>query len=200
MRLAPLATLAFAGLLCACGPNEPAVPERPIPEDSLLQTPETPAPPELTTDAANTVEELRLIAERGQLVPLARRADEDPGFVSNFGSDTHYAHWDLLRRTGVDPNAKLLDLLEEPYARVQAGEQVWFIWPDFAARDAGDLIPEKLSFVDRARLLELVGDDGIAAIRRGRDYPGFRTAISEDGRWLYFTHEPQDADQTDGED
>ena len=53
-------------------------------------------------------------------------------------------------------------------------------------------MPERLSFADRARLLDLVGETGIARIRQGQGYPGVRTAIAEDGRWLYFVHQSED--------
>ena len=57
---------------------------------------------------------------------------------------------------------------------------------DLAARDASDLIPEKLSFQDRRRLMELIGEEGIERIRQGEGYPGMRTAIAGNGRWVYF--------------
>jgi len=186
-----LAALLLVGLIVSCGQSEaPVPPPRPIPDDSLLEPPETPEPPQLTTAALNTVEELRSIATRGMLRPLSRRAEREPDFTSNFGGDRHFAHWDLMRRIGVDPNAKLLEVLDEPHAAAQVGDEVWFIWPDLAALKPDELLPEKLSFRDRARLLTLVGEEGVQAVRDGNGYPGFRTAISEDGQWLYFVHEP----------
>ena len=177
-------------LLWACGAS-PSQPEPIIPEDSLTQTPEQAELPALSDAVKDTIEDLREIAQAGRLSTLANRAEREEGFVSNFGADSHFTHWDLLRRTGVDPNAKLLELFDEPYAQAQAAGETWYIWPDLAVREAGELIPEKLSFVDRARLRRLIGDEGIEAIRQGHDYPGFRTAIDEAGRWLYFTHHPQ---------
>jgi hypothetical protein len=47
-------------------------------------------------------------------------------------------------------------------------------------------MPVKLSFQDRRRLEELIGEDGIARIRAGEGYPGMRTAIAEDGTWIYY--------------
>ncbi len=178
-------------VLAACGaPAAEAPPPRPAPEESLVQPPAKPTPPELTEAVRETVTELRAIAEAGTLRGLARRANAEDGFISNFADESHFVHWDLLRRTGVDPNTKLLDLLDEPHAVTAVGDRTWYVWPDLAALAPGDLIPEKLSFIDRARLLDLVGEEGIAAIRSGEDYPGFRTAISQDGSWLYFIHEP----------
>ena len=184
-----IALAACLFLAAACGEASLPEPPRTPPEDTLVQPPVRPAPPALSLAAAETVAELRATAEAGTLRGLARRADAEDGFLSNFADESHFAHWDLLRRTGVDPNAKLLDLFEEPYAVTQAGAQSWYVWPDLAVLPPEDLIPEKLSFIDRARLLRLVGEEGIDVIRRGGDYPGFRTAISQDGRWLYFVHE-----------
>ena len=89
-------------------------------------------------------------------------------------------------------------LLDGPYGTRQVGDQVWYIWPDFAARDSEDLMPERLDFADRARLRELVGDTGLDRIRAGEAYPGLRTAIADDGRWLYFVHETvQDTEESE---
>ncbi len=61
----------------------------------------------------------------------------------------------------------------------------WYVWPDLAAKNAEDLIP-KAVLPRRKRLQDLVGEDGIAKIRDGKGYPGMRTAITEDGHWVYF--------------
>lgn len=172
----------------ACGRPE-TQPPKPIPEDTLLEPPVQVSPPELTDAVATTVAELRDIAGKGRLRALARRADAEEGFLSNFGGERHLTHWDILRRTGVDPNAKLIELLDEPYALQRVGEETWYVWPDLAAKRPEELIPEKLSFKDRARLNDLVGEVGVEQVRSGSGYPGFRTAMSEDGRWLYFVHE-----------
>lgn len=135
------------------------------------------------------ISEIRTVLDRDSLNRLVRLAETEENFVSNFAGESHKVHWDLLRRTGFDPLHRLEDLLDGPYGTRQVGQQTWYIWPDFAALDADDLMPEKLDFADRARLAELVGEPGLARIREGQDYPGIRTAIAEDGRWLYFVHE-----------
>ena len=126
-----------------------------------------------------------------------RLADAEPNFVSNFAGDSHNVHWDLLLRTGCDPLAILCGLLDGPYGTRRVGDQTWYIWPDLAALSAEDLLPEKLTFTDRARLLELVGEPGLERVRAGEGYPGVRTAIAEDGRWLYFVHETAEEAQED---
>lgn len=143
----------------------------------------------LTPQVDAKISEIRAVLDRDSLNGLVRLAAKEPNFVSNFAGEPHKVHWDLLRRTGFDPLHRLGDLIDGPYGKRQVGDQTWFIWPDFAARDADELLPETLTFADRARLVELIGDSGLARIRDGQDYPGIRTAIAEDGRWLYFVHE-----------
>jgi hypothetical protein len=157
---------------------------------------------ELTTPLTEPVEakisEIRTILERNSLSRLVRLARAEENFVSNFAGESHRVHWDLLRRTGFDPLMRLGALLDGPYGTRQVGDQVWYIWPDFAARDSEDLMPERLDFADRARLRELVGDTGLDRIRAGEAYPGLRTAIADDGRWLYFVHETvQDTEESE---
>ncbi len=157
---------------------------------------------EVTTPLTEPVEakisEIRTILERNSLSRLVRLARAEENFVSNFAGESHRVHWDLLRRTGFDPLMRLGALLDGPYGTRQVGDQVWYIWPDFAARDSEDLMPERLDFADRARLRELVGDTGLDRIRAGEAYPGLRTAIADDGRWLYFVHETvQDTEESE---
>lgn len=152
-----------------------------------VETTETVIP--LTEAVEAKIADIRVILDRNSLSRLVRLASAEENFVSNFAGESHRVHWDLLRRTGFDPLMRLGVLLDGPYGTRQVGDQVWYIWPDFAAREAEDLLPEKLNFTDRARLRELVGDVGLERIRNGETYPGIRTAIAEDGRWLYFVHE-----------
>ena len=151
------------------------------------------------TEAVDTkIADIRVILERNSLSRLVRLANAEDNFVSNFAGESHRVHWDLLRRTGFDPLMRLDALLDGPYGTRQVGDQTWYIWPDFAARDAEDLLPERLDFSDRARLRELVGEPGLDRIRAGESYPGVRTAIADDGRWLYFVHETvQDTEASD---
>lgn len=143
----------------------------------------------LTPDVTTKIEAIRDVLQRDSLSRLVRLANAEENFVSNFAGESHRVHWDLLRRTGFDPLNRLGGLLDGPYGTRQVGDQTWYVWPDFAAYDAEDLMPEKLDFADRARLEALVGDPGLERIRDGQGYPGIRTAIAEDGRWLYFVHE-----------
>lgn len=179
-------------VLCAaaCSPSEAPRPERPPPPDETLLEPRTrPAPPALPEPVVETRQAILAAAEAGSLRRLSRLADAEPAFISNLGGADHYAHWDLMRRTGFDPNLHLIELFKQPYDTRRVGEETWFVWPDLAARDPEALAPGRLSFRERARLRELLGDDGVAALGRGEPWPGVRTAISETGDWRYFLHE-----------
>ena len=151
----------------------------------------------LTPQVEEKIAAIRAVLDRNSLARLVRLANAEDSFVSNLSGEAHRVHWDLLRRTGFDPLARLGALLDGPYGTRQVGDQTWYIWPDFAALEADALLPEKLNFTDRARLRELVGDPGLARIREGQGYPGIRTAIADDGRWLYFVHET--VEETEGE-
>lgn len=189
MRCASLTLALLMGLLAACSQAEPpTVPPAgpPAPPESLTRPPQPPEPVELTEDAERMKAAILREAERGALRSLGRLASQQEGFISNIGGQDHYEFWDLLRRTGIDPNRKIRDLFEGPPGKREIDGETWFVWPDIAAKDARDLIPEKLTFVERRRLRELIGEDGIARIRAGEGYPGMRTAISADGRWVYF--------------
>ena len=188
MRSANLLAAAALVILSACSPAEPEVvlPLPPVPDDRFTEAPQTPAPIEISKAAGKARDELVREATRGSLRGLGRIAATNPDFRSNVGGQDHERFWELLRRTGVDPNRKLRDLFEQAAGLREVDGERWYVWPDLAAKDAADLIPEKLTFQDRRRLEDLIGEDGIARIRAGEGYPGMRTAIAEDGTWIYF--------------
>lgn len=188
--------LGAAVLLAACGSDDgspvvrlevDAAPAVTVPVEIAAETEILPLPE--AVEAKITA--IRDVLDRDSLSRLVRLANAEENFVSNFAGEAHRVHWDLLRRTGFDPLAKLGDLLDGPYGTRQVGDQTWYIWPDFAALEADQLLPERLTFTDRARLRELVGEPGLSRIRGGEAYPGVRTAIAEDGDWLYFVHETE---------
>ena len=160
-------------------------------ETVVEPVPESTAEP-ISQAAQEKIAQIRAIIARNSLARFVRLADAEPSFVSNFSGQSNRVHWDLLRRTGFDPLTQLEGLLDGPYGTRKVGDPTWYIWPDLAAREPAELVPEKLSFADRARLRDLVGEQGLERIREGQFYPGIRTAIADDGRWLYFIHETQD--------
>lgn len=176
-------------LTAACGQPAQDTADSSPPDDILFEAAEPELPPPLPVEVEKTRSELLEIAGRDSIRRLARRADAEPVFLSNFGEDDHFRHWDLMRRTGFDPNANLIELLKQPHGVRQVGSETWYIWPDLAARAPEDLAVERISFRDAARLRELVGEDGLDQIADGQPYPGVRTAISETGAWRYFLHE-----------
>lgn len=187
--------LAAAGLLAACD-GEPAretvrLKVEKAPDYMRADAERKAEKVELTPEVQETIDELRMIIESNSLTRLARKANAQPGFISNFAGASHRDHWDLLRRTGFDPILQLETLLERPYGTKEVAGETWYIWPDLAALEPDALQPERLNFSQRARLEELVGESGIAEIRAGSGYPGVRTAIAEDGRWLYYVHETE---------
>lgn len=189
------------GFLAACGAQDGSPTVRIDVEAAPAITAPVDVAPNLrplTSDVDDKILAIREVLERDSLSRLVRLAQAEQNFVSNFAGESHRVHWDLLRRTGFDPLAKLGGLLDGPYGTRQVGAQTWYIWPDLAALDAEDLVPEKLAFADRARLRGLVGEQGLDRIRSGQAYPGVRTAIAEDGRWLYFVHETEDETSEDG--
>jgi len=192
-RLFLLALLA----LWACGGPPPVEEPRSAPDETLLETPAVPALPALAGPVVQTMGDIQDITQRNSLRRFARYADQSEGFASNFAGSSHFEHWSLIRRTGVDPLREIESLFAEPHDIKTVGEEVWYIWPDLAAKSPEDLLPERLSFRDRARLETLIGEAGIAKVRAGGAYPGFRTAISADGRWVYFLHETGEKDEAE---
>ena len=190
VRYAVLASLFPAVLLTAgCDLSDEIEARRAPAEDSV---PDAPAPvlnmeveplPEAVIEQRDA---LLAVLERDSVRRLARYAEQFEGFRSNYGDLSHYEHWYLLRRAGIDPVSATLQIFEEPYAVKDFGAEKYFIWPDFAARTNEELQHDRLSFSERARILTLIGEDGLERIRNGESYPGFRLAIREDGTWVYL--------------
>lgn len=155
--------------------------------------------PALNQAAIEMRDEILAITQRDSLRSFTRLAESTPGFSSNFSQVSHSEHWSLLRRLGVDPLGNIEGLFASPYAGRQVGDEYWYIWPDFAAYDAGTLVPERLSFQDRKRLLDLIGQDGMEAVRIRGVYPGVRTAISDTGRWVYYVHDIGESETEENE-
>jgi hypothetical protein len=175
--------------LAASGCDPRADAEREPPTRSVEAPPETEviaAVAALSAEATATRDRILEVARSGSQRQLARLAGEFEGFQSNFGGSEHFAYWYSRRRMGSDPNEAIVALFDEPYAVREVGEEVWYIWPDLATLDPRGFALEKLSFRDRARLEELIGERGIEVLLRGEPYPGYRTAITSGGRWVYF--------------
>lgn len=176
-------------LLVACGaPAEPPAPPA-VPSPTLTERPVRAAPPVLPDAVKETRDEILALTARDSLRAFSRYAENTESFISNFEGSEHFNHWSLMRRTGVDPMRQIEGLFEDRHGVRQVGEELWYIWPDFAAVDPSDLKLERLDFRDRARLIDIIGEEGVEAVQSGAPYPGIRTAISETGRWVYYLHE-----------
>ncbi len=81
---------------------------------------------------------------------------------------------------------KTREILQYPYAVKDFGTKKYYVWPSFAARSPEELQLARLSFMERADLIDLVGQEGIRRIEAGESYPGFRLAITQDGKWAYL--------------
>lgn len=183
----------LAIFLCAigCAPDEAAqnnntvesTVSAPNPSREITQIPQS---DDLSEAAAATLSEIRSLIETGSLRQLARFADRQRGFTSNFGTDSHFDYWYLLRRTGVEPLSQLTTILDQPHGDILVGNKRWHIWPDFAALPENARSPDEMSLSDRTRLFSLVGEQAANGMKDGLPYPGVRTAISEDGRWIYW--------------
>lgn len=189
--------LFLAALFGACTPEDAPPTGAVIPDVTLVETPVRADPAPLSEAALAKQAEILEMTGRDSLRRFARLADASDGFISNFAHSDHYGHWSLLRRTGVDPMRQIERLFELRHAERKVGDETWYIWPDFAAMKPADLLPERLDFQDRARLLELVGEEGVANIRAGEGYTGIRTAISASGRWIYYLHDTDQSEETE---
>jgi len=174
-------------MLAGCGGE--AAEQRTVPDITHVERPTQVPVPELSAEAKEMQARILETTDRDSLRRFARLADEGPDFISNFEGSDHFAHWSLLRRTGVDPLRQIEALFEDKRGVRTVGSEVWYIWPHFAAMSREDLAPDQLDFQDKAKLLELIGEEGLAHIRAGGAYPGVRTAISKSGRWVYYLHD-----------
>ncbi|MAK61449.1 MAG: hypothetical protein CMK09_10750 [Ponticaulis sp.] len=131
-------------------------------------------------------DEILEVMERNSIRRMVNLADDFDGFRSNYGDLRHYDHWYILKRAGIDPIVETQRILAEPYGVKDFGAEKYYIWPSFAARQPSELAFSRLTFAERAKLQELLGEDGMERLQNGEAYPGFRLAIRQDGVWVYL--------------
>jgi hypothetical protein len=141
---------------------------------------------ELPEAVAAKRDEILGVLKTNSIRKLVRLAEENSVFRSNYGDLRHYDHWYILKRAGIDPIIETGRILNESYGVKDFGAEKFYIWPGFAARTPEELDFSRLSFSERARILDLVGESGIERLKAGEPYPGFRMAIREDGTWVYL--------------
>ena len=185
--LASLFGLASCDLSDRIDPQRPEVVE-PVPESDLAEAPaiESADVDALPDAVAAKRDQILETADMDSIRRLVYLADDYDGFRSNYGDIAHYDHWYILKRAGIDPIVAVREILSEPYGVKDFGAEKYYIGPAFASRRPEDLDFSRLTFAERARLQELIGDDGIARVEAGEPYPGFRLAIRQDGIWVYL--------------
>lgn len=184
--------LAALACLQACDLSDKIDTQRPkAAEETALA--EVEQPTEESTDiealpeaVAAKRDEILAVLDNDSIRRLVNLANKYEGFRSNYGDIRHYDHWYILKRAGIDPIIATRKILSEPYGVKDFGAEKYYIWPAFAARQPEELDFGRLSFSERARLQDLIGEDGIERLKKGEAYPGFRLAIRQDGAWVYL--------------
>ena len=109
---------------------------------------------------------------------LAAIARENPdGFSFTFGGATDpAAYWRQLEtQTDDRPLARLVQILSLPHTRNEIGA---YAWPS--------AYTERPTESDWLALANLYPPAQLEEMRQAGSYLGYRTAISDDGRWLFF--------------
>ena len=182
--------LAMSLSLSGCDLSDKLEPSEPVENETIIKIPQTeevkPAEGELPAAVAAKRDEILAMLETGSIRTMVRFVANEPNFRSNFGGRSHYEHWYLMKRAGLDPMEQTKRILQEPFGVKDFGAEKYYIWPELATRTPEELDYSRLSFKERAILQELLGEAGIERVKKGETYPGFRTAIREDGRWVYL--------------
>ena len=165
-------------------PAEPDVDEVVVSVPAVAK--EDKAQPELPEAVQAKVDEILEVLETKSIRRFARLASQNESFRSNYGEHSHYDNWYIQKRAGIDPIVKTKRILELPYGIRDFGSEKLYIWPELATRDVEDLKFSRLTFQERAILLDLIGQSGVDDVEGGEPYPGFRLAIREDGTWIYL--------------
>lgn len=180
----------LAGTLTACDLSDHLDDSMKRSEETVINIPEavtveSPAAV-LPLPVQQKLDLIKQTLDENSIRALVRLAEQEPDFQSNFGGLSHYDHWYIQKRAGLDPIEKTREILEQPYGVKDFGAYKYYIWPELATRPTEDLDFSRLTFQERATLTELIGEAGLERIRNGEAYPGFRLAIREDGSWAYL--------------
>lgn len=97
------------------------------------------------------------------------------------GSDL-VTHWSRLEATGEEPMRLLVGILRGTLVTI-VRESEEYMFPSAAGFDVWEDVPESV----RATLLDFYTSDDLAEFAAAEVYQGYRTAIDEEGRWLYFS-------------
>jgi len=126
--------------------------------------------------AAGDIEALRPAIEWNETPPIFGR-DKPAGFAQAIA----YLKQRSFDGKGLEILRILGAVFEQPYARVERGPSIVYVWPAFAARQSPDPAPEtriEMYRCSRFANLGLVNDIGLPLIER--------VGIGADGTWHYF--------------
>lgn len=170
--------LVGAGLSLLLAPAPRAQPAgAPIAESDLSQLPpRVAAMRERILDAARTgeIERLRIALERNETRPVLARGGK--------GDLVEQLRGKSFDREGREVLARLVNLLEGPFIRIEAGRpQEMYVWPAFAERMWDGLSPPEWVSLYRLAPAPVIRDS-----LEKKKYLGDRLGIGPDGTWHYF--------------
>jgi hypothetical protein len=157
-------------------PARPATPSVTAETDMAKLPPRVAAMRERILEAARSgdVEKLRIALERNETPPVLARGGK--------GDLVEQLRGKSFDREGREAMARLVNLLEAPYARVNAGkQQEMFVWPAYAEMMWDQLRPEEW-----IGLYRVVPANVIKESLEQRRYRGDRIGVGPDGTWHYF--------------
>lgn len=182
--------LCFAGMVAACDLSDKIDRPQRQGDELVVKVPEADIPEEPRNELPAPVQaklgEIKATLKQNSIRALVRLAQKEPDFRSNFGDLSHYDHWYILKRMGLDVIEKTEEVLEQPYGVKDFGAEKYYIWPELATHSPEDLDFSRLTFTERATMAKLLGEQGVERVKAGESYPGFRLAIREDGSWAYL--------------
>lgn len=133
--------------------------------------------PEVVADTRQAIADAATHCDYERLEELT--ADQ---FTYSFGAEGDASgFWRRGELRGSEPLRYLVELLDRPHARIDAGGPR-YVWPSAFAYDAWEDVPE----ADREALRPLYDDDDFARFEQFGGYTGYRVGISEAGEWLFF--------------
>ncbi|WP_342360074.1 hypothetical protein [Terrarubrum flagellatum] len=158
-------------------PAKPTAPQSVIAESDVAKLPPRVADMrERILDAAKSgdIEKLRIPLERNETPPVLARGGKGDLIALLRGKS--------FDAEGREAMARLINLMEAPYARINPGKpQEMFVWPAYAEMMWDQLKPE-----DWIGLYRVIPAGVIKESLEKRRYVGDRIGIGPDGTWHYF--------------
>lgn len=180
-------------ILAGCLASAPALAQKKVKTETIRPDPQSKARAEISRDLSALPEPVRKMRE--QILAAARSGEPEkvaaliatlkPGPQLSFGGDVEpVMMWKTLfpDSEGVEALAILIEILEGPFARIEAGTpQEIYVWPYFYA-----LPLDKLSAEQRVELFKLVTAYDWKEMQKFGAYNFYRAGIAADGSWQFF--------------